>query len=811
MRHILALLAALATSLPAVAQPIQPGPPHGTPGNIVSIGPGGVAGDSGTGIGAVGHAQPPCDLLLNGCVTAFSVVQRMAGNYQGPLFLAYRSDGQTFPISTRGTTNIVDIPTLHADCDGYDCFVETLYDQGSAGNTMTNTVVGTMLALGWDRNGLPTVVIKNGRGQPNSAAFNYTAGHLWLNPTNNLPTTGSRTMYAASDNYNWSSVVEFFGYAGDNVQKTDANGSGWTMVIMQQDPNTPATAILGNDFENFAYNLGTYPGGYGKVSALLKYDATKNLSVGEAMPSVGCQYSNIQGCQIYTAFAQPPGYTINTGNGLPSPTLRIGTGTDNLGGGGRFQSGAIAGYATTNAEDAAFLRAMSTVTFMPPVSPCSANAAALTSGLPSSFITSGTPSTYPVIPSLNETNLVFAYSTTLWNPNYQGPLFRVQRADNGATADIYPAGCEADALAISTFGAGTTLTVPEWFDQSGHGWTATAASPLTTPTLSATGMNGKPCVAFTAGTLANSTGTIGATFTGNSSGTNQLTASAVTGVIEIGATLPNITPTSQYPNLVTVVSQISGTTGGAGVYQTSAATTLSNVTGLQAMSNIAEVTAMISGTLAPGQVTNNPVQGTYIVSQISGTTGGIGRYLLSQGGVNTAGIFVGVPYSQMVLDSSMWMQPAGGSGSILYKNQTIEAAFSASATGTSTIVGAYGSWTFGSNATGYTLSYGYNGGYALSETGTFTANSPHFGYVTADGSAPQNLALSQDGAAAVTGTTTAYASLGGNPSGNYIIGAENYYRGFNGCISMIALYNDVESSTNLTAAHTRAQSEWATP
>jgi hypothetical protein len=787
------------------------GPVVVVPGSAVSqIGANPSGARSALQIGAVGAAQPPCDALSGGCLSAFSVVQRMSSAYKGPLFLAYRSDGQTFSISTRGATGIVDIPTLHADCDGYDCFVETLYDQGTAGNTMSNLDPNSMLALGWDRNGAPTIVIKNGRGSSTSHNFSdYTAGHMWLYPTNGLPTTGSRTLYASTDNYNWSSVVEFFGWAGDNAAKSDAFGSGWTMAIMQQDPNTPTNAILGNDFENFAYNLGVYPGGYGKVSALLKYDATKNLSTGEALPSVGCQYNNLATCQIYTAFAQTPGYTINTGNGLPSPTLRIGTGTDNVGGGGRFQSGIIANYATTNAEDSAVLRAMSVVTFAPPVSPCSASASVLSSGAPNTLIAS--PTSYPAIPTLNETNLVFAYSTVLWNPNYTGALFRVKRADNGATTDIYPAGCEADAQAIALAGAGTTLTVPEWFDQSGHGWTAQAASPLTTATLSATGMNGKPCLVFTAPTLANSTGTVGATFTGNSSGTNQLTASSVTGVIEIGATLPGITPTSFYPNFVTIVSQVSGTTGGAGVYTTSAPTTLSNVANLNAMTNIAEVTAMISGTLAVGQVTNNPRPGAYIVSQISGTSGGVGRYLLSAGGVNTGGVFVGVPYTQYVLDNSMWAQPAGGSGYILYKNQTIESVFSASAAGASTIVGAYGSWTFGSNASGYTLSYGYNGGYALNETGTFSSNAPHFGYLTADGSTPQNLAISQDGSAAVTGTTTAYTQLGSNPAGNYIIGAENYYRGFNGCLSMVALYNDVESSGNLTAAHTRAQAEWSVP
>jgi hypothetical protein len=63
--------------------------------------------------------------------------------------------------------------------------------------------------------------------------------------------------------------------------------------------------------------------------------------------------------------------------------------------------------------------------------------------------------------------------------------------------------------------------------------------------------------------------TNGATFTGVGSGTN-LTASAVTGVIEIGGLITG----SGVPANTTIVSQTSGTPGGAGVYVTSAATTV---------------------------------------------------------------------------------------------------------------------------------------------------------------------------------------------------------------------------------------------
>jgi hypothetical protein len=64
--------------------------------------------------------------------------------------------------------------------------------------------------------------------------------------------------------------------------------------------------------------------------------------------------------------------------------------------------------------------------------------------------------------------------------------------------------------------------------------------------------------------------TVGASFTGNGSGTN-LTASAVTGLILPGQTVVG----SGVPGGTTIVSQTSGPAGGAGVYVTSGATTAS--------------------------------------------------------------------------------------------------------------------------------------------------------------------------------------------------------------------------------------------
>lgn len=62
-------------------------------------------------------------------------------------------------------------------------------------------------------------------------------------------------------------------------------------------------------------------------------------------------------------------------------------------------------------------------------------------------------------------------------------------------------------------------------------------------------------------------------FTSNSAGTTTLTTLSVTGTIVAGQTLTG----TGIPGGVTIISQLTGTPGGAGTYQTSSATTLTNV------------------------------------------------------------------------------------------------------------------------------------------------------------------------------------------------------------------------------------------
>jgi hypothetical protein len=122
------------------------------------------------------------------------------------------------------------------------------------------------------------------------------------------------------------------------------------------------------------------------------------------------------------------------------------------------------------------------------------------------------------------------------------------------------------------------------------------------------------------------TGSVGASFTGTGSGTN-LTTSAVTGIISAG----DIIAGTGVPAGTRILSQTSGTTGGAGVYVTSAVTTSAG-NALTATSTVLNVTAVTSGSLQATDAISgtNVVAATTVSSQISGTAGGVGLYRLNQ-------------------------------------------------------------------------------------------------------------------------------------------------------------------------------------
>ena len=123
---------------------------------------------------------------------------------------------------------------------------------------------------------------------------------------------------------------------------------------------------------------------------------------------------------------------------------------------------------------------------------------------------------------------------------------------------------------------------------------------------------------------------IGATFTGTGSGTN-LTVASVSGVIHPGsASTASITGLG-IPNGTYILSQTSGTTGGAGVYVTNNATTPLGAS-ITLVSTTMDVTSITSGTIAVGQSDSGIgiTSGTVLTALVSGGgTGGVGIYTIT--------------------------------------------------------------------------------------------------------------------------------------------------------------------------------------
>lgn len=200
------------------------------------------------------------------------------------------------------------------------------------------------------------------------------------------------------------------------------------------------------------------------------------------------------------------------------------------------------------------------------------------------------------------------------------------------TANVAPSGfCHREQQALITAFLGEqSMLVPQGFPvvlhNEGDFWAKVTGSTAATigAAVYANFADGQITIG-SATANATGTGSMGATFTATGSGTN-LTTSAVTGVISIGETISG----TGVPVGTTIVSQTSGTTGGAGVYVTSVATTASAAT-VTSFGTVLTVTAVSAGSFDIGEaVTGTGIPaGAVISSQISGTTGGIGVYRLS--------------------------------------------------------------------------------------------------------------------------------------------------------------------------------------
>lgn len=126
------------------------------------------------------------------------------------------------------------------------------------------------------------------------------------------------------------------------------------------------------------------------------------------------------------------------------------------------------------------------------------------------------------------------------------------------------------------------------------------------------------------------TASLGATFTATAdSDPTRLVVTSVTGLISVGDEVSGTGITAG----TTILSQVSGTTGGAGTYQLSDSNTASAAT-VTAFGTVVKVTST-TGLISIGDTISGGAgfpTGATVVSQASGTTGGAGNYVISDAG-----------------------------------------------------------------------------------------------------------------------------------------------------------------------------------
>lgn len=142
------------------------------------------------------------------------------------------------------------------------------------------------------------------------------------------------------------------------------------------------------------------------------------------------------------------------------------------------------------------------------------------------------------------------------------------------------------------------------------------------------------------------TGSLGSTFTATGTGTS-FAVTALTGYLAVGDTVSGTGVTAG----TTIVAQVSGTTGAAGTYTTSAATTSSGDTitsfGTTVKTTVTANKISIGETISGGA--GFPV-GATVTAQVSGTTGGAGVYTISAPGTAYTASATGVTTFGTVLN-----------------------------------------------------------------------------------------------------------------------------------------------------------------
>ena len=233
----------------------------------------------------------------------------------------------------------------------------------------------------------------------------------------------------------------------------------------------------------------------------------------------------------------------------------------------------------------------------------------------------------------------------------EGDFWAKLAGDNAATigAAIYADYSNGDVCAVAPAGASVTASIGST-NTAALGATFTASADTDATRLVVTTVTGLISIGdtvsgtgITAGTtiLSQVSGTTGGAGTYQLSAANTASAATITafgktmvtsvttGLISVGDT---VSGGAGFPVAATVVAQVSGTPGGAGVYTLSAngSAYTASATGVTTFGNVLDVTAVASGVLEVG----DPVSGTgvpsgaVVASQVSGTAGGLGIYTL---------------------------------------------------------------------------------------------------------------------------------------------------------------------------------------
>jgi hypothetical protein len=104
---------------------------------------------------------------------------------------------------------------------------------------------------------------------------------------------------------------------------------------------------------------------------------------------------------------------------------------------------------------------------------------------------------------------VAAYSLRQVRAAYSGPLVNIRRGSDNATEDVYPtASGDFPIAAVTTWAAGATVYVTEWYDQSGNGNHVTQATTGRQPTINLSAYNNLPGLVFLPSNITN----LGASF-----------------------------------------------------------------------------------------------------------------------------------------------------------------------------------------------------------------------------------------------------------------------------------------------------------